>query len=60
MIEDYQKGYTLHGRVVRAARVRVATPLERAASDNGSPAKGGSAADGGSAAGTAASQEEGA
>ena len=60
VIEDYQKGYTLHGRVVRAARVRVATPLERAASDNGSPAKGGSAADGGSAAGTAASQEEGA
>ena len=32
--EDYQKGYTLHGRVIRAARVRVATPLERAAGDN--------------------------
>ena len=28
VIEDYQKGYTLHGRVIRAARVRVATPLE--------------------------------
>ena len=60
VIEDYQKGYTLHGRVVRAARVRVATPLERAASDNGSAADGGSAADAGSAAGTEASLEEGA
>ena len=27
VLEDYQKGYTLHGRVIRAARVRVATPL---------------------------------
>ena len=54
VIEDYQKGYTLHGRVVRAARVRVATPLERAASDNGP------AAEGGSAAGPEASLEEGA
>jgi molecular chaperone GrpE len=26
VLEDYQKGYTLHGRVIRAARVRVATP----------------------------------
>ena len=30
VLEDYQKGYTLHGRVIRAARVRVATPLEGA------------------------------
>ena len=30
VIEDYQKGYTLHGRVIRAARVRVATPVEQA------------------------------
>ena len=28
VLEDYQKGYTLHGRVVRAARVRVATPVD--------------------------------
>ena len=28
VLDDYQKGYTLHGRVVRAARVRVATPVE--------------------------------
>ena len=49
VIEDYQKGYTLHGRVIRAARVRVATPLERAASDNGS-----------ASAGTETSLEEGA
>ena len=54
VIEDYQKGYTLHGRVIRAARVRVATPLERAAGDNGS------AAEKGSAASTDASLEEGA
>ena len=60
VIEDYQKGYTLHGRVVRAARVRVATPLERAASDNGSGADGGPGADGDSAADTEASPEEGA
>ncbi len=65
VIEDYQKGYTLHGRVIRAARVRVATPLERAAGDNGSPADGsptdrGSAADSGSPADTEASLEEGA
>ena len=26
VVEDYQKGFLLHGRVVRAARVRVATP----------------------------------
>lgn len=31
VLEDYQKGYTLHGRVIRAARVRVATPVEEAA-----------------------------
>ena len=54
VIEDYQKGYTLHGRVIRAARVRVATPLERAVGDNGS------AAEKGSAASTDASLEEGA
>ena len=30
VLDDYQKGYTLHGRVVRAARVRVATPVEDA------------------------------
>ena len=60
VIEDYQKGYTLHGRVVRAARVRVATPLERAASDNGPTAEGGPTSEGGSAAGTEASLEEGA
>ena len=30
VLDDYQKGYTLHGRVVRAARVRVATPVEEA------------------------------
>ena len=30
VIEDYQKGYVLHGRVIRAARVRVATPVEEA------------------------------
>lgn len=30
VLEDYQKGYTLHGRVIRAARVRVATPLVEA------------------------------
>ena len=29
VIEDYQKGFVLHGRVVRPARVRVATPPER-------------------------------
>ena len=40
VIEDYQKGYTLHGRVIRAARVRVVTPLERAAGDRESAAKG--------------------
>jgi molecular chaperone GrpE len=28
VLEDYQKGYTLHGRVLRAARVRVATPVD--------------------------------
>ena len=60
VIEDYQKGYSLHGRVVRAARVRVATPLERAASDNDSAADKDSAADGRSAADTEASLEEGA
>ena len=72
VIEDYQKGYTLHGRVVRAARVRVATPLERAASESASlaesaspaesdsPAESGSPAEGDSAAGTEASLEEGA
>ena len=60
VIEDYQQGYTLHGRVVRAARVRVATPLERAAGDNASSADGGSGANGGAAAGTEASLEEGA
>lgn len=38
VIEDYQKGYTLHGRVIRAARVRVVTPLERAAGDRESAA----------------------
>ena len=27
VLEDYQKGYLLHGRVIRAARVRVATPV---------------------------------
>ena len=32
VLDDYQKGYTLHGRVVRAARVRVATPLPEAGS----------------------------
>ena len=26
VLEDYQRGYTLHGRVIRPARVRVATP----------------------------------
>lgn len=30
VLEDYQKGYVLHGRVIRAARVRVATPVEEA------------------------------
>ena len=30
VLEDYQKGYTLHGRVIRAARVRVATPVDEA------------------------------
>ena len=65
VVEDYQKGYTLHGRVIRAARVRVATPLERAADSgsaagNGSAADTGSAAHRGSAAGTEAGQEEGA
>ena len=40
VIEDYQKGYTLHGRVIRAARVSVATPLERAAGDPESDAVG--------------------
>ena len=30
VLEDYQKGYVLHGRVIRAARVRVATPVEDA------------------------------
>lgn len=40
VIEDYQKGYTLHGRVIRAARVRVVTPLERAAGDRESAAAG--------------------
>jgi molecular chaperone GrpE len=30
VLEDYQKGFTLHGRVVRAARVRVATPVDEA------------------------------
>lgn len=30
VLEDYQKGYVLHGRVIRAARVRVATPVEGA------------------------------
>lgn len=38
VLEDYQKGYTLHGRVVRAARVRVATPVEEAPA--GAPAAG--------------------
>ena len=28
VLEDYQKGYVLHGRIIRAARVRVATPVE--------------------------------
>ena len=28
VLEDYQKGYLLHGRVIRAARVRVATPVD--------------------------------
>jgi molecular chaperone GrpE len=28
VLEDYQKGYTLHGRVLRAARVRVAIPVD--------------------------------
>lgn len=54
VIEDYQKGYTLHGRVIRAARVRVATPLERAAAGSGSVTDRDSAAD------TEASLEEGA
>ena len=40
VIEDYQKGYTLHGRVIRAARVRVVTPQERAAGDRESAAAG--------------------
>lgn len=40
VIEDYQKGYTLHGRVIRAARVRVVTPLERAAGDRESATAG--------------------
>ena len=31
VLEDYQKGYTLHGRVIRAARVRVATPASEPA-----------------------------
>ena len=30
VLEDYQKGYLLHGRVIRAARVRVATPAGEA------------------------------
>ena len=30
VLEDYQKGYVLHGRVIRAARVRVATPVDEA------------------------------
>ena len=60
VIDDYQKGYTLHGRVIRAARVRVATPLERSAGDNGSAADRDSTAATGSAAGTEASPEEGA
>jgi molecular chaperone GrpE len=33
VLEDYQKGYALHGRVVRAARVRVATPAARSTAD---------------------------
>ena len=41
VLEDYQKGYTLHGRVIRAARVRVATPAsepaDTAASDGDVP-----------------------
>jgi len=65
VIEDYQKGYTLHGRVIRAARVRVATPLERASGTNGSSIESGSvetgsSAAGGAAVGTEASLEEGA
>lgn len=38
VIEDFQKGYTLHGRVIRAARVRVVTPLEGAPDDHDSAA----------------------
>ncbi len=40
VIEDYQKGYTLHGRVIRAARVRVVTPAAPAAGDDESTAAG--------------------
>lgn len=40
VIEDYQKGYTLHGRVIRAARVRVVTPAEGAAGNHESTAAG--------------------
>lgn len=40
VIEDYQKGYTLYGRVIRAARVRVVTPAAPAAGDDESTAAG--------------------
>ena len=40
VIEDYQKGYTLYGRVIRAARVRVVTPAAPAAGADESTAAG--------------------
>jgi molecular chaperone GrpE len=44
VVEDYQKGFVLHGRVVRPARVRVATPVEHGdqppADTAGAPAEG--------------------
>jgi len=33
VIEDYQKGYILHDRVLRPAKVKVAVPVKEAASD---------------------------
>ena len=51
VLEDYQKGYTLHGRVVRAARVRVAIP----AADTGAAAAASAATDASVAADTSAS-----
>ena len=43
VVEDYQRGYLLHDRVVRPARVKVAQPLSGSNEDPARPQDGGSA-----------------